>query len=137
MLEAIAVDQENIRQSIVVVVEDGDSISGGLNDVLLVLRCAGDIYAGHAGLRGNVFISHDGRLHPGRQWFGGRGNAVACCHAHLSVTKYRPGEDKEDREAEEKGKRPRRREETLRHLWRIVAPGEFPPDTSDRADAIE
>ena len=87
MLKAIAVDQENIRQSIVVVVEDGDPISGGLNDVLLVLRCAGDIYAGQAGLRGNVFILHGRRLHSGRQGFGGRGYAVAGCHAHLSVTK--------------------------------------------------
>src|SRR5580700_10001845 len=39
-LKTIAVDEENIRQSIVVVVEDRDSIAGGLNDVLFVLICA-------------------------------------------------------------------------------------------------
>ena len=89
LLETIAVDKENIRQSIVVVVEDRDPVSGGLNDVLFVLFCAGDIDTRQAGLRGNVFIPHRRRLHSGRQWFGGRGYAIAGCRSRLSMTKNR------------------------------------------------
>ena len=89
-LKAIAVDEKNVGQTIVVVVEDCDSRAGGLDDVLLILFRTGDIEADQPGLGSDVFIAHHRRLHSRRQRLGRRGHAIARRHSHLRVTQDWP-----------------------------------------------
>ena len=45
------VDQEDIQQSVVIEIEDRDPGAGAFEDVLLVVRAAGDVDGGEACLR--------------------------------------------------------------------------------------
>ena len=52
--EGCSVHEEDVWPSVVVVIEDGDAGSGGLNDVFLGLHAAEDIRTHQAGLFGYV-----------------------------------------------------------------------------------
>src|SRR5258707_111316 len=61
------VHEEYVRQSIAVIVEDGDAVAGGFNDVSLGSFRSRNVHAGEAGLGGDVSEIHDRRLHPRRE----------------------------------------------------------------------
>jgi len=53
-IESGAIDDENIRPAVVVVIEDGDARSGGFNDVFLGVRAAENDLVGESGFGGDV-----------------------------------------------------------------------------------
>src|SRR5258706_5212678 len=65
--EAAAIHQKDVRETIIVIVENCHTCSGGLNDVLFSMVCPGNFNTREASLHREVLIANGGRLHARRE----------------------------------------------------------------------
>src|ERR1700688_2628482 len=61
--QAAAIHQKNVGETIIVIVENCHTRSGGLDDVLFSMFCPGDFNTGEASLNREVLIAHGGCIH--------------------------------------------------------------------------
>ena len=86
-LEAIAIDEEDVGQSVIVVVEDRQAGAGVLDDVGLLLVGTGDDHARQTGLRGQILKAHHGCSHSWGQRFLRLGRSAAAPHLRRCDTR--------------------------------------------------
>ena len=83
--QASAIHQKDVGETIIVIVENCHTRSGGLNDVLFSMVCPGDFNTREASLDREILVGHGGCLHARREgtsWDRG----TAGCHS-LSARK--------------------------------------------------
>jgi hypothetical protein len=93
-LQPSCVDEKNVREAVIVVVENCNTIAGHFYDVLLRGFRSGDVYTNEAGLGCNVSIVHYRWLLAGRKR--PRRNRCAPAHHALSVREVNAGDGKKD-----------------------------------------
>ena len=102
--ESGGVHQENIHEPVIVVIEDDHARARGLDDVLLPVASAGDVFGGQARLHGDIAEIHrDGRHVGANVWRGARGSGGgrhALKGAHLGAVEQSHRRQQNQRDAQ-------------------------------------
>ena len=96
--QASAIHQQDVGETVIVVVENCYTGSGGFRDVLFSVVCPGNFNPGEASLDGDILVVNGGRLHARREWTG-RDRGAPGGHA-LSARELTSAQNDQDKNEE-------------------------------------